>query len=123
MSAADRLVRLYPAAFRDRWGEAMVEEVRAAGWRGWSDALRGAADLWLHPVLWPVAPRTVEGGPTESGPTDVRSAGIRDRRLGRAATLGVAMALFTALLVERFPGGKGAREARPGDGRRRPLSR
>jgi hypothetical protein len=33
MSVADRLVRLYPAAFRDRWGEAMVEEVRAAGWR------------------------------------------------------------------------------------------
>ncbi|MBD0746642.1 hypothetical protein [Streptomyces sp. CBMA152] len=98
MSVADRLVRLYPAAFRDRWGEAMVEEVRAAGWRGWYDALRGAADLWLHPVLWHVDPRPVEAGPAESGPAEVRSVGARDRRLGRAATLGVAVALFTALL-------------------------
>ncbi|WP_037603306.1 hypothetical protein [Streptacidiphilus rugosus] len=93
MSVADRLVRLYPPAFRDRWGEAMAEEVRAAGWRGWSDALRGAADLWLHPVLWPVDP-----GLVDAGPTDVRRADARDRRFGRAATLGVTVALFTVLL-------------------------
>ncbi|SEM62665.1 hypothetical protein [Streptacidiphilus jiangxiensis] len=108
MSVADRLVRLYPAAFRDRWGESMVEEVRAAGWRGWSDALRGAADLWLHPVLWPVDLTPVDRAPVDAGPaeagsresgsTEVRSAGARDRRLGRAATLGLAVALFTALL-------------------------
>jgi hypothetical protein len=78
MSAAERLVRLYPAAVRERWGEGLVEDARAAGWRAWPDLLRGVADMWLHPVVWP--------------------ADSRAQRLRRAATLGVAVALFTLML-------------------------
>jgi hypothetical protein len=78
MSVTERLVRLYPAAVRDRWGEGLADDARAAGWRGWPNLLRGVADMWLHPVVWP--------------------ADSRAQRLRRAATLGVAVALFTLLL-------------------------
>ncbi|MEZ0094914.1 hypothetical protein [Streptacidiphilus sp. EB129] len=51
------LVRLYPAAFRDRWGAALVEEAQAAGWRAWPNLLAGIADMWLHPAVWPAESR------------------------------------------------------------------
>ncbi|WP_439654436.1 hypothetical protein, partial [Streptacidiphilus neutrinimicus] len=78
MSVPERLVRLYPAAVRERWGEGLVDDARAGGWRAWPDLLRGVADMWLHPVVWPAESRA--------------------QRLGRATTLGVAVALFTLLL-------------------------
>jgi hypothetical protein len=49
-------------------------------------------------------------GSAESGAAEVRSVGARDRRLGRAATLGIAVALFTALLGH-VVGEQGARLA------------
>lgn len=50
---ADRLVRLYPASFRERWGPALEEEARAAGWKAWPNLIAGIADMWLHPAIWP----------------------------------------------------------------------
>ncbi|MCO6006904.1 hypothetical protein NE236_18105 [Actinoallomurus purpureus] len=51
------LVRLYPAAFRSRWGPALEHEIRAGGWRAWPNLLAGIADMWLHPVVWPAESR------------------------------------------------------------------
>lgn len=72
-----RVVRLYPAAFRDRWGPALVEDVAAAGWRAWPNLLAGIADMWLHPAIWP--------------------ADSRAQRRGRTATLAITAAVFAAL--------------------------
>ncbi|MGF1429056.1 hypothetical protein [Kitasatospora sp. LaBMicrA B282] len=73
------LVRLYPQAFRERWGEqALADETRAAGWRAWPGLLLGIADIWLHPALWP--------------------ADSRLERRERAATLAVTAALTSAAL-------------------------
>ncbi|MDH6121658.1 hypothetical protein [Kitasatospora sp. GAS204B] len=70
------LVRLYPGAFRERWGEALEAETRAAGWRSWPGLILTMADLWLHPLLWPADSRLQRGQ--------------------RAATLGVAAVLASA---------------------------
>ena len=53
MSATGRLVRLYPAPFRDRWGAALEADAESAGPRGWPDLVRGILDMWLHPTMWP----------------------------------------------------------------------
>lgn len=53
MIAAKSLLRLYPAALRDRWGSSLEADVVAAGWRGVPDVLTGAIGIWLHPVVWP----------------------------------------------------------------------
>ncbi|MGI5233024.1 hypothetical protein [Actinoallomurus iriomotensis] len=47
------LVRLYPAAFRSRWGPALEGEIGTGGWKAWPNVLAGIADMWLHPVVWP----------------------------------------------------------------------
>ncbi|MFF4800866.1 hypothetical protein ACFY1U_21090 [Streptomyces sp. NPDC001351] len=53
MNAATLLIRLYPPAVRERWGEDISHEVSASGIRSWPDTLAGAARLWLHPGDWP----------------------------------------------------------------------
>lgn len=53
MNAATVLIRLYPPAVRERWGEDISHEVSAGGIRSWPDTLAGAARLWLHPGDWP----------------------------------------------------------------------
>ncbi|AKJ09144.1 hypothetical protein ABB07_03625 [Streptomyces incarnatus] len=53
MNAAALLIRLYPPAVRQRWGEDIRHEVSASGIRSWPDTLAGAARLWLHPGDWP----------------------------------------------------------------------
>ncbi|MGA5822446.1 hypothetical protein ACPC54_31850 [Kitasatospora sp. NPDC094028] len=50
---ARSLVRLYPDAFRERWGAMVEDEARGAGWKSWPNLLAGIADMWLHPALWP----------------------------------------------------------------------
>lgn len=55
MSVPAALLRLYPSAFRERWGEDLRADAEAEGWRSWPNLLTGAADMWLHPALWPVA--------------------------------------------------------------------
>jgi hypothetical protein len=73
------LVRLYPAAFRDRWGPALEDDARAAGWKGWPGLLAGIADMWLHPAIWP--------------------ADSRAQRLGRVAVLGITATALGGLLA------------------------
>ncbi|NKZ04279.1 hypothetical protein [Actinomadura latina] len=51
------LVRLYPEAFRERWGPDLETEIDSAGWRSWPNTLLGVADMWLHPALWPARSR------------------------------------------------------------------
>lgn len=51
------MVRLYPIAFRQRWGDELEAELRAAGWRAWPGLLVGILDMWLHPALWPAESR------------------------------------------------------------------
>jgi hypothetical protein len=53
MNAATLLIRLYPPAVCERWGEDIRHEVSASGIRSWPDTLVGAARLWLHPGDWP----------------------------------------------------------------------
>ncbi|MFI5590076.1 hypothetical protein ACIA5G_33865 [Amycolatopsis sp. NPDC051758] len=53
MTVAQRLVRLYPRAFRDRWGADLAADVGACGARSWPNLLVSAADVWLHPAVWP----------------------------------------------------------------------
>lgn len=53
MNPVRLLLRLHPAAFRERWGAALEAEARAAGRRSWPGLLASAVDLWLHPVIWP----------------------------------------------------------------------
>ncbi|MBD0689754.1 hypothetical protein [Streptomyces sp. CBMA123] len=54
MSAVTRsLVRLYPDAFRERWGSMVEDEARGAGWKSWPNLIAGIADMWLHPAVWP----------------------------------------------------------------------
>lgn len=53
MSAVRMLVRLYPAPFRERWGAELEADASAAGRRSWPGLAAGAADLWMHPVIWP----------------------------------------------------------------------
>lgn len=53
MSVVRSLVRLYPNAFRERWGSLAEDEVTAAGWKSWPNLLAGIADMWLHPAVWP----------------------------------------------------------------------
>ncbi|MCC9309534.1 hypothetical protein LN042_21050 [Kitasatospora sp. RB6PN24] len=73
------LVRLYPAAFRDRWGPGLEDDARAAGWKGWPSLLAGIADMWLHPAIWP--------------------ADSRAQRRERVATLGVTATMVAVLLA------------------------
>ncbi len=51
------MVRLYPVAFRQRWGEELEAAMRAAGWRAWPGLVIGIVDMWLHPALWPAESR------------------------------------------------------------------
>jgi hypothetical protein len=46
------LVRLYPKAWRSRYGDEMLAllEVAPLGWRDRLDLVRGALDAWLHPI-------------------------------------------------------------------------
>ncbi|MGW2254955.1 hypothetical protein ACWCXH_32945 [Kitasatospora sp. NPDC001660] len=54
MSVVSRsLVRLYPDAFRERWGSMVEDEARGAGWKSWPNLIAGIVDMWLHPALWP----------------------------------------------------------------------
>lgn len=53
MSAGTILTRLYPPAVRERWGDAIGDEVAASGVRSWPDTVAGAGRLWLHPSDWP----------------------------------------------------------------------
>ena len=53
MSPLRMLVRLHPAAFRERWGAELEADASAAGRGSWPGLLSSAADLWLHPVVWP----------------------------------------------------------------------
>ncbi|HET9168107.1 MAG TPA: hypothetical protein VFN97_01690 [Actinospica sp.] len=53
MNPVRLLLRLHPAAFRERWGAALEAEASAAGRRSWPGLLASAAGLWLHPVVWP----------------------------------------------------------------------
>ncbi|HEX3781476.1 MAG TPA: hypothetical protein VHX38_17590 [Pseudonocardiaceae bacterium] len=62
MSVASGLVRLYPSALRARWGQDLVEEANAAGWKSWPNLLVGIADAWLHPAIWPADSRVRRGG-------------------------------------------------------------
>ena len=55
MSPSAVLVRLYPAAFRERWGEDLRAEAEHAGWRCWPNLVTGALTMWLHPAIWPSA--------------------------------------------------------------------
>ena len=55
MSGPAVLLRLYPAAFRERWGEDLRAEAESAGLRSWPNLVAGAADMWLHPAMWPTA--------------------------------------------------------------------
>lgn len=55
MSVSGALLRLYPAPFRERWGEDLRGEADRAGWRSWPNLVTGALDLWLHPAIWPTA--------------------------------------------------------------------
>ncbi|WP_035791699.1 hypothetical protein [Kitasatospora mediocidica] len=50
---ARSLVRLYPDAFRERWGTMVEDEARGAGWKSWPNLIVGIVDMWLHPALWP----------------------------------------------------------------------
>jgi hypothetical protein len=58
VNGAQRLIRLYPGSFRERWGPAMEAEVQGAGWRSWPNLAMGIAGMWLHPVIWPADSRT-----------------------------------------------------------------
>ncbi|HEV3358374.1 MAG TPA: hypothetical protein VG247_16390 [Pseudonocardiaceae bacterium] len=53
MTMTAALLRLYPGAFRDRWGEDLRAEADVAGWRSWPNLVTGAVDMWLHPAIWP----------------------------------------------------------------------
>lgn len=53
MSTAARLVRLYPAPVREVWANELEDATAAAGLRAWPSIVAGAADMWLHPQLWP----------------------------------------------------------------------
>lgn len=62
-----RLLRLYPAAWRSRYGEEMeaLLEERRPDPREWLDLIRGAADAWVHPPapsLGPIIAALVGGG-------------------------------------------------------------
>ncbi|WP_030060739.1 hypothetical protein [Streptomyces novaecaesareae] len=75
---ARTLVRLYPDAFRERWGAMVEEEARGAGWKSWPNLVAGIADMWLHPALWP--------------------ADSPAQRQRRVATMGITVALAAWLL-------------------------
>ncbi|MDQ2845164.1 MAG: hypothetical protein M3Y77_02170 [Actinomycetota bacterium] len=53
MNVGAGIVRLYPAPFRERWGAALEQEAKGAGWRSWPNLIVGIADMWLHPTVWP----------------------------------------------------------------------
>ena len=53
MTVTGVLLRLYPGAFRKRWGEDLRAEADGTGWRSWPNLVIGALDMWLHPAIWP----------------------------------------------------------------------
>lgn len=84
MTVAQGLVRLYPRAFRDRWGADLAVEVRTSGPRSWPNLLAGVADMWLHPAAWPA-----------------RSAAQRQARVVAVAVIVTGIGWFAAhLMVE-----------------------
>ncbi|MFG1643263.1 hypothetical protein ACGFMK_23465 [Amycolatopsis sp. NPDC049252] len=82
MTVAQGLVRLYPRAFRDRWGADLAAEVRTSGPRSWPNLLAGVADMWLHPAAWPA-----------------RSAAQRQARLVAMAVIVTGIGWFAAHLM------------------------
>ncbi|GAA1281244.1 hypothetical protein Psi02_36930 [Planotetraspora silvatica] len=54
MNPALRLIRLYPAAFRQRWGADLELEVQHAGRAAWANLAVSVAGMWLRPAIWPV---------------------------------------------------------------------
>ncbi|EOD64007.1 hypothetical protein [Amycolatopsis vancoresmycina] len=52
MTAEPWPVRLYPRAFRERWGADLAAELRANP-RRWPNVLMSAVGMWLHPAAWP----------------------------------------------------------------------
>jgi hypothetical protein len=86
-----RLIRLYPRAWRARYGDELAELVahRPLGLRGSIDLVRGALDAHRHPELVDGA-AALPTGPAAVSPQryeDLRVA----RRLGRGAWLGSAL--------------------------------
>ncbi|MDH6708238.1 hypothetical protein P3T27_004977 [Kitasatospora sp. MAA19] len=75
---ARSLVRLYPDAFRERWGALVEEEAHGAGWKSWPDLIAGIAHMWLHPAVWP--------------------ADSPAQRQRRVATMGITVALAACFL-------------------------
>jgi hypothetical protein len=62
----DPLVRLYPGAWRRRYGEELAAHLadRPPGWLDRVDLVRGAVDAHLHPIApatWPVAAAAIGG--------------------------------------------------------------
>lgn len=55
MTMTGALLRLYPGAFRERWGDDLRAEAEGAGWRSWPNLIAGALDMWLHPAVWPAS--------------------------------------------------------------------
>jgi hypothetical protein len=53
VSLPSGLVRLYPAAFRQRWGADLEIELQQAGRTAWLNLLVGIAAMWLRPATWP----------------------------------------------------------------------
>ncbi|MBF8289574.1 MAG: hypothetical protein HW391_542 [Chloroflexi bacterium] len=98
------LIRLYPAAWRARYGPELEDlaALRPLGVRGSIDVVRGAADAHLHPELVdPVGrPATVGLAPvTRQRFEDLRVA----RRLGRAAWIGAGLWLVGWVIAANGP--------------------
>jgi hypothetical protein len=76
------LVRLYPRAWRERYGEellALLEQLPASP-RVLLDALFGAADAHLHPRLVPAARPAVVEAPAVAAPVEPEPAVVARRR-------------------------------------------
>ncbi|MET8849811.1 hypothetical protein [Amycolatopsis sp. NPDC004625] len=82
------LVRLYPRAFRERWGADLAEEIRAQP-RSWPNVLVNAVGMWLHPAAWPA-----------------RSAAQRRARVAAMAVMVTGIGWFVAHLAveDTLPG-------------------
>jgi hypothetical protein len=57
VNTAQRLVRMYPRSFRERWGDSLESEVEGTGWGSWPGLAAHVALMWLHPAIWPADSR------------------------------------------------------------------